>query len=134
LFLEQEVINVGDKYGGRLDSVLELAEIEKLKPYLKNKSDIPNTGRIIVDVKTGSFRKEDCARQLGAYMVAMDVDLNEEIHGGMVIHIERDKPEDLTVEFYSRESLAKGYNAFMSCHRAWELNLSPIWYKKENSI
>lgn len=133
LYVESEVFNTDHLYAGRLDMIATIKDPTILKPYLKRSSGIPLKDKnYVVDFKTGSYHKDSHGLQLSAYAAAAIRSFGEMVEGGMIVHIERENPEKLSVQVFEREELDKYYENFLKVHAAWQVVSAPVWWKKEN--
>jgi len=130
--IEKVIFSTKYKFGGRLDAVVNLTEehCKRLQPYLKRSSDPVEPGLTVLDLKTGTFSRDEFALRTSAYAQAYFEDTGDRPTQSIIIHIYRERPEKCSCYFYNKKSLARGWKGFRIARQAWDY-YSPLWYRAQ---
>ena len=124
----------GFGFSGRLDLVagLDVAQVEKLKPYLMKSSETPEAGLMISDFKTGKLYIPKQEAQLSAYMMGYEETYDRKVTGGLLINIPRETPDKIKCYYSTRKTLDHAFEAgIRTAYATWLYFDAPKWFKKQ---
>lgn len=134
IVMEKYVVDKDERYSGRLDLIgtIDKGKWDGLFGYMSRNSETLEEGNWIVDYKTGSLYTKDNQLQLAAYRGAWNkANPDNPIRGGLMLNVDKNKPDKIKLVYYSENTLEKVYNdAWLPLLKVWRFHAPQKWHRQ----